>query len=252
MKDRCLAPVFFMVSSMALEIRVSSKFWVAGAVVAGAVLVGTLSYFKRAASGQGATVSAVPSAASAIPFPHVSNPEQQDANMGLLPQRPLGKMPSALDSMVPPSFQVANGRLVVNPHARTEIERVTAVYSRDEAMAKLGEVLKDMPPQAQREVRDLYEQYTQYNQALNQAIPLEQKEISTLEQAQSQFETIKKLRAQFFGANADAMFKDDEALTQRILDFSADYMKAHPNASLQEATGYGQEKMLSAPQDVKP
>jgi hypothetical protein len=237
---------------MKWEFEVSSKLWIAGAAVAGAVLVGVLSLTKQPAIEQAGGVAAVGRPASAAAFPKVSKPEQQDANMGLLPQRPLGKVPSALDSMVPPSFQVANGRLVVNPHARTEIERVTAVYSRDEALAKLGEVLKGMPPQAQREVRDLYEQYTQYNQALSQAIPLEQKEISTLEQAQSQLDAMKKLRAQFFGANAEAMFKEDEVLTQRILDFSADYMKAHPNATLQEATGYGQEKVLSAPQDIKP
>jgi Proteobacterial lipase chaperone protein len=241
-----------MLIAMKSEIEVSSKLWIAGAAAAGALLVGVLSLTKQPVMDQGAGQAVVSAATSSAEFPNVSQPDQQDANMGLLPQRPLGKMPSALDAMVPPSFQVAHGRLVVNPHARTEIERVTAVYSRDEAMAKLGEVLKDMPPQAQREVRDLYEQYTQYNQALNQAIPLEQKEISTLEQAQSQFEAMKKLRAQFFGANAEAMFKDDELLTQRILDFSAEYMKTHPNASLQEATGYGQEKVLSAPQDIKP
>jgi hypothetical protein len=233
---------------------VSSKWWIGGAVGAGVLLVAALSFVKSEqaagpAAGQAASKGLVQ--APAGQFPNVSSSERE-ANMGLLPVRPMGKQTSALDSMVPPSFQVANGKLVFNPHARTEIERVTAVYSREEAMAKLGEVLKDMPPQAQREVRDLYEQYTQYNQALNQAIPLEQKEISTLEQAQSQFEAMKKLRAQFFGANAEAMFKEDEALTQRILDFSADYMKAHPNASLQEATGYGQEKVLSAPQDIKP
>jgi len=231
---------------------VSSKWWIGGAAGAGVLLVAALSWTKSEPAAQPAAALPVPGGASAATFPQVSAPEQQDANMGLLPVRPLGKQPSALDSMVPPSFQVANGKLVVDAHARSEIERVTAVYSREEAMAKLGDVLKDMPPQAQREVRDLYEQYTQYNQALNQAIPLEQKDISTLEQAQSQFEAIKKLRAQFFGPKAEAMFKDDEVLTQRILDFSAEYMKAHPNASLQEATGYGQEKVLSAPQDLKP
>jgi hypothetical protein len=234
---------------------VSSKWWIGGAAGAGVLLVAALSWVKSeqtASPAAGQSVSHALAQAPAGQFPNVSSSEQREANMGLLPVRPMGKQPSALDSMVPPSFQVANGKLVFNPHARTEIERVTAVYSREEAMAKLGEVLKDMPPQAQREVRDLYEQYTQYNQALNQAIPLEQKEISTLEQAQSQFEAMKKLRAQFFGANAEAMFKEDEALTQRILDFSADYMRAHPNATLQEATGYGQEKVLSAPQDVKP
>lgn len=241
-----------MVSAGELEIQVSSKLWIAGSAAVGVLLVGALSFLKQSDSGRDATVAVVPSSASAAAFPNVSKPEQQDANMGLLPQRPLGKVPSALDSMVPPSFQVANGKLVVNAHARTEIERVTAVYSREEAMAKLGDVLKDMPPQAQREVRDLYEQYTQYNQALNQAIPLEQKEISTLDQAQAQLDTMKKLRSQFFGANTEAMFKDDEALIQRILDFSADYMKSHPNATLQEATGYGQEKVLSAPHDIKP
>jgi Proteobacterial lipase chaperone protein len=227
--------------------------WIAGSAGAGVLLVALLSWNRSEAPAGADTAAAVPAQASAAAFPHVTPPQQQDANMGLLPLRPMGKQASALEGMVPPSFKAgSNGRLTIDPHARSEMERVTAVYSREEAMAKLAEVIKDLPAQAQREVRDLYEQYTQYNQALSQAIPLEQKEISTLEQAREQFESIKKLRAQFFGANAEAMFKDDEVLTQKILDHSAEYLKSHPSASLQEATGYGQEKVLSTPQDIKP
>jgi hypothetical protein len=227
--------------------------WIAGSAGAGVLLVAFLSWNRSEAPAGADTVAAVPVQASAAAFPNVTPPQQQDANMGLLPLRPMGKQNSVLEGMVPPSFKAgSNGRLSIDPHARSEMERVTAVYSREEAMAKLAEVIKDLPAQAQREVRDLYEQYTQYNQALSQAIPQDQKDISTLDEARGQFETIKKLRAQFFGANAEAMFKDDEVLTQKILDHSADYLKSHPNASLQEAAGYGQEKVLSAPQDIKP
>lgn len=231
----------------------SSKLWIAGSAIAGVVIVGALALSKAPSPAPTVATQGMSGQPAPAQFPQVTPPEQQDDNMGLLARRPMGQQPSALEGMVPVSFKATkDGRLHIDAEARTEMERVTAVYSREEAPAKLAEAIGKLPVAAQREARDLYEQYTQYNQALSQAIPLEQKDISTLQQAREQFDSIKKLRAQFFGANAEAMFQNEEAMTQRILDHAAEYLKSHPNASLQEAAGYGQEKVLSGPEDLKP
>jgi hypothetical protein len=223
----------------------------AASVAASLLIVAALALTKKdqpehatpaapAGKGQGMFTATVPGAE-----PGASG----SADLGFMRVRPMGKQPSALDAIVPPAFKAdANGRLLVNPTARNDMEQVVALYGREDAMAKLAEATKDLPPQAQRDVRDLYQQYLQYSQALSQAVPAGQSENLSLDEARAQFDTIKKLRAQYFGANTEAMFKEDHLLTDKILDYAAEYLQQHPGASLQDATGYGQEKVLSAPE----
>ena len=166
----------------------NSKHWVALSVISGIAVVAMLAMRGKeplavdtlvtAASSPGPqVVAAVPISAAQVP-----------ANMGLLPVRPLGKQPSALDAIVPPKFKAdGRGKLLIDPNARNEVELLVALYQREEGMTKLLDAIKGMPVQAQRDVRELYDQYVQYTQAANQAIPVDQKDITTLDQARSQF-----------------------------------------------------------------
>jgi hypothetical protein len=227
---------------------VSTKKWMALSLALSLLIVAVLAMNKWMAPP--AVVGAAPGKGPGLFSAQVPGSDlaaASAANFGLDTLRPMGKQPSPMDALVPPSFQAdAQGRLLLNGQARNDVEQVAALFGHDEAVARLNEATKGLPPQAQRDARDLYLQYVQYAQALTQAMSTSPDEVTTLEQARAQFETIKKLREQYFGANTDALFKQDQQLTDQILDYAAQYLKQHPNAPLLEATGYGQEKVLAA------
>lgn len=55
-----------------------------------------------------------------------------------------------------PLFLTSQDHVVINPQARDDIERLVALYSRDQALSTLDASTADLPPQVQREVLALY------------------------------------------------------------------------------------------------
>jgi hypothetical protein len=212
--------------------------------LAGSVIVGVLWWSKHQAEADSHPVQEA-AALIAQHVPSEPNAAASAAEFATKPGESLSAMArTALDSIQPPKFKVdAQGRLVHDPAARGDIELFVALYKHDEAMSRLKDATKDMPAQAQRDVMDLYQQYSQYAQAVTRSFPAAEQENPTLDMARAQLVKLKELRGQYFGNNASPMFQDEEAMTEKILNYADEYKRQHPNATLEEMTGYGQEKL---------
>lgn len=85
-------------------------------------------------------------------------------------------LPSAsnpLDNLKPPVFRAnPTGDLVMDPQTRTDVERLHALNERDDALAKLEALSRNLPAQARRELKELYQQHAQYSQAVTRSFPL--------------------------------------------------------------------------------
>jgi len=149
---------------------------------------------------------------------------------------------SPLDHVAAPVFKAnARGGLLMDSQAGVDMERLNALYERDQALEKIAEATQGLPPQAQREARELHEQHAQYSRALSTAIGAPS-ESPTLDEARQQLKVLKDLRAQYFGERAESLFGQEEALQQRLLDDAAEAMRTQ-KLSLEEAVGQAQAKM---------
>lgn len=149
---------------------------------------------------------------------------------------------SPLDHVAAPVFKAnARGGLLVDAQAGVDMERLNALYERDQALQKIAEATQGLPAQAQREARELQEQHAQYSRALSTAIGAPS-ESPTLDEARQQLKVLKDLRTQYFGERAEALFGQEEALQQRLLDDAAEAMRTQ-KLSLEEAIGQAQAKM---------
>lgn len=170
--------------------------------------------------------------------------EGQGPHMGKMSQG--GKGPSPLDSVTPPRFKVdAQGRLEMNSQTRDGIEQLAALYGddRDKARDKLAEATQDLPASAQRALQDLYQRYQQYTQAVRQAFPPEQQEHMSLPQAEEAFTKLQNVRETYMGEEAaKSLWARDDAVTRKLFDYSGDYLKQHPNATLVEASQVAQDR----------
>ena len=126
---------------------------------------------------------------------------------------------SPLDSMAAPVFRATQlGALVIDPQTRTDVERVYALYQRDEATQKLAAFSADLPAKAQRELRDLFQQYAQYAQAVAQTFPPDQN-VSSTEEVSRQLKGLHDLRQQYFGVDgARVMFEQEEETSAKLIN----------------------------------
>lgn len=148
----------------------------------------------------------------------------QVESAGSLSERTMAHSP--LDDVALPAFRTSTGHVVVDAQARTDIERVVALHGREEALSKLDAATRSLSPLAQREVRDLYQQFTQYDQALATALPQTGGAQVTLDEARHQLQVLKDLRAQYFGSsNAERMFGLEESMQQQLLDDATEAMR---------------------------
>lgn len=140
---------------------------------------------------------------------------------------------SPLDSMILPTFRATpQGRLATDQQTRLDIERIYALFPRDEARAKLDSQASSLPDQAQRELHNLFQQYTQYAQAVTQTFPPEQN-TGALDDAERQFSGLKALRRQYFGDDmAQTLFGEEEKTAQELLDLMR--KQADPKLSMEE------------------
>lgn len=140
---------------------------------------------------------------------------------------------SPLDTMILPTFRATNkGTLAMDQQTRLDVERIHALFPRDEAMAKLDSQSSGLPSQAQRDLKALYQQYSQYAQAVAQTFPPGLSS-GTLEEATQQLKGLHELRQQYFGAEgAEALFGEEEKTSQELLELMR--KQADPKLSLEE------------------
>lgn len=143
------------------------------------------------------------------------------------------KPASPLDTMILPTFRATNkGTLAMDQQTRLDVERIHALFPRDEAMAKLDSQSSGLPSQAQRDLKALYQQYSQYAQAVAQTFPPGLSS-GTLEEATQQLKGLHELRQQYFGAEgAEALFGEEEKTSQELLELMR--KQADPKLSLEE------------------
>lgn len=153
---------------------------------------------------------------------------------------PKGRNP--LDSMVPPSFRAnRQGELAMDPKTRVDVERVHALYPRDEALQKLEAFSEGLPEQARRELKDLFQQYAQYAQAVAQNYPPELT-VGSLDEAAHQLTGLHTLRQQYFGVErAEALYGEEEETSRKLLALMA--KQSDPNLSLEEKAALAQETL---------
>jgi hypothetical protein len=123
-----------------------------------------------------------------------------------------------LEHMVPPTFKAKpDGTLAMVPQTRVDVERVYALYSRDEALAKLEAFSQGLPDPARRELKDLFQQYAQYAQAVTQTYP-PGLNLNTVDDAARQLDGLHDLRQQYFGAErAEALFGEEEKASRELM-----------------------------------
>ena len=143
------------------------------------------------------------------------------------------KPASPLDTMILPTFRATNkGTLVMDQQTRQDVERIHALFPRDEAQARLDIQSSALPAQAQRDLKALYQQYNQYAQAVAQTYPPGLSN-GTLEEATQQLKGLHELRQQYFGAEgAEALFGEEEKTSQELLELMR--KQPDPKLSLEE------------------
>jgi hypothetical protein len=122
-----------------------------------------------------------------------------------------------LDTMEMPTFRATpQGKLVLDLQTRNDLERMVALFANDHGLQRLDLLSADLPAQARQELRDMYQRYVQYSQAMAANIPTSQ---TTLDEAAKQQQTLHELRQQYFGPDAaDALFSAEEAAAAQLMD----------------------------------
>ncbi len=149
-----------------------------------------------------------------------------------------------LDTTILPTFRATpQGKLVIDVQTRHDVERMVALFAQDNGLQRLALQSADLPEQAQRELRDLYQRYLQYSQAVTQSIPQGQ---GTLDEAAQQLKILHDLRAQYFGAEqAELMFGAEEATAAELMELMR--KQTDPKASLEERAIQAQELLKKDP-----
>jgi len=153
-----------------------------------------------APSSLGAEVTApLPSASSTLAAP----PVQSAAVMA--GQEPTEMLSFRLD---------AQGRLVQDERTRLDLEKLFVLNEAAERARKLGLLVASLPADAARELGELASRYGNYQDAMHAQLPPGQ-EVTTRAEAQAQFDRLRSLREQYFGAPlAPRLFGAEEALVQ--------------------------------------
>jgi hypothetical protein len=156
---------------------------------------------------------------------------------------------SPLDTMTAPVFRAnEQGDLIIDSQALADIERINAVYGRQEALDKLASYSQDLPPQARQELRNLSQRYDQYSQALTQAVPHTTSDDNpTIDDIAQQLHTLHELRQNYFGADANAMWGQEEEATEKMI---ALMRQMDPSMPLHERAAMAQSALTKAQKDT--
>lgn len=195
--------------------------WWTALVLAGVVAAGGLGWWHFKAPP--ADTSAHTGADAATPWlsqvvPGTDNTATRIASglgaSGVQPAAPY----NPLDHIVPPTFKAnKDGTLAMVPQTRVDVERLLALYPRDEALARLDAASEGLPDPARRELRDVFQQYAQYSQAVAQTYP-PGLNMNTVDDAERQLAGLHDLRQQYFGAErAEALFGEEEKTSRELM-----------------------------------
>jgi hypothetical protein len=159
-----------------------------------------------AATGPSEAEAPAPASSSITPRPRVVSPAPAPAGV-YDPEQDDGTIAFEAD---------ARGDLVTNEKARLDVERLYALYTPAERERKLQEATATLPPAAAQQLRQLMEQYQNYQAAVRQTYPPD-REMTAVEQGAAQIDGMHGLRVQFFGEQAAKGMFGDEERTQRQL-----------------------------------
>jgi len=125
---------------------------------------------------------------------------------------PLGSQPFAVVQPEEIGLQIdAGGQLVKNAQTRDELERILA-GDPDGLEIRRQEILDRLPPAAAREALDLLDRFSNYRQALQQALP-DTSLVLTEQDALVMLDTAHALRVTYFGPEVtEALFGEEEAI----------------------------------------
>ncbi len=110
----------------------------------------------------------------------------------------------------------AEGHLIRNEQARLELEKLHALNTPEELERKLQDLEQSLPPAAARDVRELMEQYVNYQEAQRQTFPPGH-EPASADEVLNQIDGLHALRVQYFGAEAAEALYGSEERVQREL-----------------------------------
>jgi hypothetical protein len=160
-------------------------------------------------------------------------------------------MRSPLDTLKAPVFRVnAQGDLIVDSQTRADIERMNALYDRQEALDKLASFSQDLPPQARQELRNLLQRHDQYSQAVMQTVShAASDENPTIDEISQQAQTLHELRQSYFGTDAIAMWGQEEDAMQKIISLMR---QMDPKLPLHQRAAMAQSALGKPEQDKAP
>ncbi len=226
---------------------IGKKNWIVWVAAAGAVAAAALAWAPWGPSSPDAGPAAPLSATTSAPVgPLVVAPLSSPAAASTAGTgHDAAASVNPLDTMIQPVFRAtAKGDLALDPQTRVDVERIHALYERDEALARLKEASAQLPDQARRELDELYQQYAQYSQAVAQTFPPGQGG-ETLDDAARQLSGLHELRQQYFGADkAEAMFGEEERVSRELLVLMR--QSKDPKLSLQDKATQAQEAWKQA------
>jgi hypothetical protein len=239
--------------SFALRTRkrdVSTTKWIALSLAGGALVVAVLSWTRQGtedASNAAQQTASSPHGVITARVPTAPN----DGNSASMRAPYAASAPqvaeSPLDSVKPPECRVSErGDLLIDPQTREDVELVAALHRPGIALAKLDEACKDQSPKAKQEMKNLYQQFAQYSQAVTQTFPIEEQNEIPVEKLDGVLlKGLHDLRVQYFGAEkACAMYCAEEDLTKRMLEMAVDHKRKNPKASTEEAVAFAQNEIL--------
>ena len=230
----------------------STKKWILLSALAGVAAVAVLSLSKPPQpADQGAPSGTAPGIISSkVPTPVAADggtPAPAPQGSPFAASAPQQDSRALLDSIAPPACRTGEkGELVIDQQTREDVDMMTTVFKPEQALAKLLDACKDAPAGAQRQMRDLHQQYVQYSQAVVQTFPIEEQGNIPIDKLEGVLlKGLHDLRVQYFGAErACAMFCEEEAMTKRMLGIAIEYKQRKPNVSTEEAVGYAQGEVL--------
>lgn len=158
---------------------------------------------------------------------------------------------SPIDSVRPPVFRVNDhGQLIIDAQTRADVERLYALYANDGGQEKLAERSAKLPEAAKLELRDLYQHWSQYAQAVMQSLRPDTS-ADPLEEAKRQLVGLRLLRLQYFGADqAHAMFAEEDEMAEDLLHRVE--ANKNPALSFEEKVHQAQEDISAGDSEAKP
>ena len=194
------------------------RVWI-GALITLVIVAGTsVSWFKPASESHGTSPLGQPWWSMPMAH-HPAKPNQAEQPQARVAAPPPPAASSPLDTVRPPVFRAnGQGHLIIDPQTRGDVERVHALYAHDDGLKRLEAFSAELPDTAKRELKDLYQQWAQYAQAVMQAFPVESSSDS-LEEARHQLAGLKQMRQQHFGPERTRlMFGEEEEVSEELLN----------------------------------